>query len=221
MRKKSKHCKPLVGTQWSCRLQKCWVMWRNKRKKSGRMRQSESYGPCVWSMRPFPRCQMQETLARDVFSFARFGIMWGFFSGLRPALTDSVCARTFLYLCPVLKPAQMQDSQAQTNWAHTNAGLTRTNGHSAPDSAVSTHNYALIVGRILQTLGREWLTINTLYDKNLAYLASFWMFCFHEFHARQPNANSQASWQAYNPRPAADWFSFPNRTLDFLPLPPP
>jgi hypothetical protein len=77
--------------------------------------------------------------------------MWAFFTGLRP-LADSVCARTFLYLCPVLKPAKMQDSRAQTNSVRTNAGLTRTNGHSAPDSAVSTHNYApIIVGRILQT----------------------------------------------------------------------
>jgi hypothetical protein len=71
-------------------------------------------GPRVWSTRPFPRLQTQETLARDVFSFARFGIMFGFFTGLRP-LADSVCAQTFLYLCPVLKPAQMQDSRAQTN----------------------------------------------------------------------------------------------------------
>jgi hypothetical protein len=54
------------------------------------------------------------------FSFARFGIMRGLFSGLRP-LADSVCARTFLYLCPVLKPAQMKDSRAQRNWARTNA----------------------------------------------------------------------------------------------------
>jgi hypothetical protein len=77
----------------------------------------------------------------------------GIFSGSRP-LADSVCARKFLYSCPVLKPAQMQDSvRAQTNWACTNAGLTRTNGHSAPNSAVSTHNYAPIVGRILQTRG--------------------------------------------------------------------
>jgi hypothetical protein len=58
--------------------------------------------------------QTQETLAHDVFSFSWFRIMWGFFSGLRP-LADSVCVRTFLYLCPVLKPAQMLDSHAQTN----------------------------------------------------------------------------------------------------------
>jgi hypothetical protein len=83
-----------------------------------------------------------------------------FFYGLRP-LADSVCAQTFLYLSPLLKPAQMQDSRAQTNWARTNAGLTRTNGHSVPDSAVSTHNYAPIVGRILQTRGTthcSWMT---------------------------------------------------------------
>ncbi len=86
------------------------------------------------------------------FSFARFGIMWGFFSCLRP-LADSVCAQTFLYLCPVLKPAQIQDSRAQANWARTNAGLTGTNGHSAPNLAVSTHNYAPRVGRLLQTRG--------------------------------------------------------------------
>jgi hypothetical protein len=109
--------------------------------------------PRVWSTRPFTQCQMQETLARDIFSFARFGIMRGFIFGLRP-LVDSVCARTFLCLCPVLKPAQMQDSRAQTNWARTNAGLTSTNGHSAPRSAVSTHNHAPIVGRMHQTRSR-------------------------------------------------------------------
>ncbi len=67
---------------------------------------------------------------------------------LRVCANISVC-----YVCPVFKPAQMQDSCAQTNWARTNAGLRRTNGHSAPDSVVSTHHYAPIVGRILQTWG--------------------------------------------------------------------
>ncbi len=122
-----------VGTTWNNDLghyDMMWVCGVNQR-------------PRVWSMRPFPRCQTQESLVRDdVFSFAQTcGIMCGFFSRLRP-LADYVCARTFLYLCPVLKPSQMQDSRAQTNWARTNAGLTRTNGQSAPDSAVSTQNYA-------------------------------------------------------------------------------
>jgi hypothetical protein len=62
-----------------------------------------------------PRGQAQESLAHDNFSFAQFGIMWGFFSGWRPLAADSVCVRTFLYSCPALKPAQMQDSCAQTN----------------------------------------------------------------------------------------------------------
>jgi hypothetical protein len=42
-------------------------------------RVTHKWAPRVWSTRPFPRCQTQETLARDVSSFARFGIMWGFF----------------------------------------------------------------------------------------------------------------------------------------------
>jgi hypothetical protein len=111
--------------------------------------------PCVWSARPFPGCQTQETLARDVFYLRGLESCGDlFFSNLRP-LADSVCPPTFQYLCPVLKPAQTQDSRAQTNWARTNAGLTRTNGHSALDSAVPTHNYAPIVDRILQTQGQS------------------------------------------------------------------
>jgi hypothetical protein len=63
--------------------------------------------PRVWSTRPFPRtCQTQETLARDFFHLCGLESCGDFFSGLRP-LADSVSARTFLYLCPVLKPAQM------------------------------------------------------------------------------------------------------------------
>jgi hypothetical protein len=116
---------------------------------------------------------MQRSLAHNVFSFAQFGIIWGFFFGLGPS-GDSVCAQSFLYLCPVLKPAQMQNSRAQTNCALANAGLTRANGHSAPDSAVSTHNYAPIVGRILQTRGlHKWLI-----DQNAEKLHMFSEPCF-------------------------------------------
>ncbi len=91
-----------------------------------------------------------------------------FFCGSRP-LTDSVCAQTFLYLCPVLKPVQMQDSSAQTNWASTNAGLTHTNGHSVPNLAMSTHNYAPMTGRILQTRGlgtRSTLALDCIFFFN-------------------------------------------------------
>jgi hypothetical protein len=86
------------------------------------------------------------------FSFAQFGIMWGFFFRFEATGWLRLRAKISVFV-PVLKPAQMQDSRAQMNWARTNAGLTLTNGHSAPDSAVSTHNYAPIVGRILQTRG--------------------------------------------------------------------
>ncbi len=64
-----------------------------------------------------------------------------------------LCANISVFVPGAYKPAQMQDPRAQTNLARTNAGLTRTNGHSAPDLAVSAHNYAPIVGRILQTQG--------------------------------------------------------------------
>jgi hypothetical protein len=44
-----------------------------------------------------------ESLARNVFLFARFEIIWGFFFGLGPS-GDLVCARSFQYLCQVLNP---------------------------------------------------------------------------------------------------------------------
>ncbi len=119
--------------------------------KDPKSRYPNFFIPPVFGVRGCFRSVKRRKPLRETFFHLRGSESCGdFFSGLRP-LADSVCARTFLYLCPVLKPAHMQDSRTQTNWDRTNAGLTCTNGHSAPDSAVSTHDYAPIVGRILQT----------------------------------------------------------------------
>jgi hypothetical protein len=37
--------------------------------------------PCVWNGRRIGRCQTPKSLARSVFSFARFWILWGNFFG--------------------------------------------------------------------------------------------------------------------------------------------
>ncbi len=88
--------------------------------------------PRVRSTRPFPQCQMQETLARDFFffffffSFAQFGIMWGFFPVWGHWLTlfvrEHFCIFAWclsphkcrIHVQKQIEPAQMQGWRAQT-----------------------------------------------------------------------------------------------------------
>jgi hypothetical protein len=49
------------------------------------------WAPSVWTTQAFTRRQTQNILACNVFLFAWFGIVWGFFFSFGPA-NDSVCA---------------------------------------------------------------------------------------------------------------------------------
>jgi hypothetical protein len=54
--------------------------------------------PHVWNGRRIGRCQTPKSLARSVFLFARFWILWGNFFG--PGLSgDWVCVHCILHLC--------------------------------------------------------------------------------------------------------------------------
>ncbi len=112
--------------------------------------------PRVWGTRPFPRCQTQETLARDVFSFARFGIMWGFFFRFE--------ATGWLGLCPNIS-VFVSGAEARTY-----AGFTRTNELSPHKCRVHAHKrpFCTRFGSVnTQLCAYSW----PLYTPNTGYIS--------------------------------------------------